>query len=127
MLPLYYQNLQFASVKSIPDLFKDRSKDMIKVKQVYSAAKILFKTGRDPVMEICQSEEIYKIVILEKSYKKLPIAEIVVIPKDRRLDLFDNGNLIAQWMYHKLEYRGFSDLLESMKFDKNFISLYNVL
>ena len=125
MLPLYYQGLPFASVKSIPDLFKD--KKLGKVKQIYDAAKLLFKTGRDPEMEICQSEEIYKIIILEKSYKKIPIAEIVVIPAEKRVDFYDAGDLLAQWKSHKIEYKGYSHLLDCMGFDKNFIKLYNML
>ena len=125
MLPMYYQGMSFASVKSIPDLFKD--KKLGKIKQIYDAAKLLFKTGRDPEMEVCQENEIYKILILEKSYRKTPIAEIVVIPEEKRVDLFDEGNLLAQRRSHKLEHKGYSHLLDSMGFDKNFVKLYNML
>jgi hypothetical protein len=125
MLPLYYQGLQFAAVKSIPDLFKD--KRLGKIKQIYDACKIIFKTGRDPEMEVCQSAEIYKILILEKSYKKIPIAEIVIIPGEKRVDLSDTNGLLAQWKSHKLEHKGYSPLLDSMGFDKNFVKLYNML
>lgn len=125
MLPMYYQGMPFAAVKSIPDLFKD--KKLGKVKQIYDAAKLIFKTGRDPEMEVCQENEIYKIVILEKSYRRIPIAEIIVIPGEKRVDLFDAGNLLAQWKSHKIEYKGYSHLLDSMGFDKNFVKLYNIL
>lgn len=125
MLSTYYDGMPFASVKSIPDFFKDRS--LLKVKQVYDAARILFKTGKAPEIMTCQTAPIQKIVIVDGTFRKIPIAEIVVIPGERRLDLYDGSTLLAQWKSKKLVYKGFSPLLDSMKFDTNFVQLYSVL
>jgi hypothetical protein len=118
--------MEFTLVKSAADLFKD--KKLTKVKQIYSSAGIIFKTGKPPILYSCvQNPGIYKIEVIEGTYKQYPLGEVYCILPERRVDLYDGGSLLAQWKGHKLVYSGFSPLLKSMGIDKNFVQLYNLL
>ena len=126
MLPTLYQGLEFAEVKKPADLFKDQK--LGNIKRILDATGNLFKTGKSPVLYICPTEPIYKIVIVTPSRgKTIPIGEIYIIPKERRVDLYDGGNLLAQWKGSKLMFQGFSPLMSSIKLDKQFVQLYNIL
>lgn len=117
--------MAFAQVKSLADFFKD--KKLSKVKQMYDAVKNLFKTGKDPILYTDMNQPVYKIEVIEGSFRKYPLGEIVYMPEERILEIYDSGSLIARWKTHKLIYQGFSEFLKSAGFEKNFVSLYNIV
>lgn len=126
MLSVNYQSFQFALVKNTADLFKDTK--LLGVKRLYDAARNLFKTTSPVNLYMCPDKPVYKMEIQTKvNGKDIPIGEIYYIPKDRRLDLYDGGNLLAQWKGSKLMFQGFSPLMGSIKLDKQFVQLYNIL
>ena len=130
MLRIDYLGLKFAHVKDPTKLFKDdKGPEMVKVKSIYEACKVIFNVTNTLKLEISETGSIYKFTIVSPDYKRKILGYIVYIPGDRRLDVWETGEELplVQFRVRSIAYRKYSDLLERMGMEKIFSRLITLL
>lgn len=128
MLRLSYQGLPFAEVKNVTGFFKDEThKNALKVKSIYDNIKILFGLNT-LTMLIAEGVDVYKYVIRSQDHRKTPLGEIIYIPDERRLDIWDGGMYpLVQFKGKVIAHKGYTALLDMAKLDRLFEKLTNLL
>ena len=131
MLPVNYIDLKFADVKDPMAFFKDSAdkNEALKLKSLYEAMKVIFNINTNIKFQVAEGENIYKYIILSSDYRKVPIGFIIVIPKQRRLDIWNVGENfpLVQFKVRTAVFKNYSMLLEQAGVEKIFDRLVTIL
>lgn len=132
MLPINYNTLPFAIVQDTSNFYRGQQREIPRIKNAVSALKILLHIPSTSVqIQVAEESRVYKIVFFSSALSKYPLGWIVYMPQEGRVDLYDTGVSsdypYIQWKNKKPVYKGYSQLLDIIKLDRQFMSVINVL
>lgn len=131
MLEINYNQINFSLVVDLPDFYKSKLPEIVKVRSLIDSCKLLFKLPGDRViLEVSESDRIYKITLQNPDIKRTLLGVIVYLPLQNRLDLFLPDNLeipLIQWKNKQVVHKNYSMLLDRAGMDKLFSRLVNVI
>ena len=135
MLPLTYTGLSYALVKDEIGFLKENRKDMISLRELYQAIKLLFNLPAHKVeIYVSEGQRIYRFDVLDtKPSKSNIVGRLYYLPEQRRLDIFDmsssGGDLtpLVQVVGKKVMFKSYSMFLDMVELEKLFKPLIGIL
>lgn len=131
MLSTDYLGLKFALVKDPGKMFKeDKGIEMIKVKSIFDASKLLFNINNNTIkLEVSETGNVYKYTIISPDHKKSILGYMYYIPKDRRLDIWAEGEAAPtlQFKVRTAVTKNYSGLLDRVGLENLFARVVNLL
>lgn len=126
-----YLGMKYAEVTNKTDFFKNALPEMMQVRSLYEAIKLLFNVSSERVkIETVEEARIYRYTILNPTVIKNVLGWIVYIPQQKRLDIYtvrDFNTPLLQFRNKKPVWKNYPLFLDRIEFDKLFTKLLNVI
>lgn len=119
MLIPIYNNYPFAVVTDKVSFLKENTKEIRIVKALDQVARVVFRIPSDRVIiYAAEGARIYKLVFLSPDPDKIPFGQAYYIPQEKRIDIYDGGNLLLQSIGKNIMYKGYSMFMDRLEIDK---------
>lgn len=126
-----YLGMKYAMVADKADFFKSNLPEMIQVRSLYEAIKLLFDLSSERVqIETVEGARIYRYTLLSPTVQRNVLGWIVYIPLEKRLDIYtvrDFNTPLIQYRNKRPVWKNYSMMLDRAGFDKLFNRLLNVI
>ena len=123
-----YLQFPFAAVTNTTEFFKSKLKEMGKVKSLYQTIRLIFGISSDRVkIYVAEGKRYYQFDIHDQNIEKHLLGRIYYLPEERRLDIYDSGNLaipLIQAVGKNIVFKNYSVFLDHLGFDKLFARLF---
>lgn len=119
MLIPIYNNYPFAVVTDKVSFLKENTKEIRIVKALDQVARVVFRIPSDRVIiYAAEGARIYKLVFLSPDPDKIPFGQAYYIPQEKRIDIYDGGNLLLQSIGKNIMYKGYSMFMDRLEINK---------